>query len=1108
MSDDRWQRIEDVFQQAADLPALERTRFLAAACAGDDRLRREVESLLAHDQPQNDVLVAAISKAVGEPPDSRPIPDFVGRQIGPYRIISLLGRGGMGAVYKARDSRLERDVAIKVLPEARDEGMLRVRFEREARAASALNHHNICSVYDVGEFEDHPFLVMELLEGGTLREYIDTQPRDFGQILRLTFQIVEALDAAHAKRIVHRDIKPANIFVTERGDVKLLDFGLASPAALRAELAETSAQGMLTGPGSAIGTIAYMSPEQARGEALDARTDLWSLGVVLYEMLTGSRPFEGSTAAVVFDAILNKAPVPVRERNPKVRAELARIISKLLEKDRELRYQSAAGLRADLAGQAVSVSPAGYRRPVRRLLAAGAVLAIVTLRIVGALHQPAQRIPAGVGPEYSFRAYGAAEGLENLVVLSLAQDRAGYIWAGTEGGLYRYDGARFRLMGLAEGLPCSTETDGLFLASDGALWANLCGGIFRFDGGRFQPVSGLETLLLPRTQVMADGADGAVLIATLAGLYEASRGANGGFSMHPYPLPAALAGMRIHGILERGGHLWFGCGRRLCLEEGGRVSVFGPEEGLPEDSWDAILISPDGSVWVGSPKSLYRRAPGQRRFSLEKLGLANRGLLGALQLGRDGSVLVPTDRGLAIHTEAGWSIVNRQRGLRNEGVAAVLEDRLGSVWVGLLGGGVARWIGRGVWESWKKAQGLPSDLIWSIRRDRKGALWIGTVAGLARLGSSGQIRTWTRKNGLGGDNVRWLAETSDGSIWAVMKPGGLARVDPATGKIRLAGKADGLPCDPEDVFVDRHDHLWLPTTCGLFRNDQPSVSNRVTRVQTPESFGPSAWKVMEDAHGTIWVTNRTALWSLRDGQWRQHRRAEGLLTDNPYLMALARDGSIWLRHRYDAGVDRLDVSGDRIVRATAVVPADPKSGDVTDFLGFDAFGNFWRGSANGVAVLRGDTWTSFTTEDGLVWNDCDGEAFWGDPDGSVWLGTSGGLAHYSPGKGGQPGPLVVDPIIASLEIFQPHRLIRVEFSTLNFKAEQLVRFGYRLDGASWTDLSESKISITGIGPGTHRLEVRSRVRDGPFSPRIAAAEFRIDPKWREAGTGVSAGGNQ
>jgi ligand-binding sensor domain-containing protein len=208
--------------------------------------------------------------------------------------------------------------------------------------------------------------------------------------------------------------------------------------------------------------------------------------------------------------------------------------------------------------------------------------------------------------------------------------------------------------------------------------------------------------------------------------------------------------------------------------------------------------------------------------------------------------------------------------------------------------------------------GLPSDIIWNIRRDRKGALWVGTSLGLTRLDGSLRIKTWTQKDGLGSDNVRWLAETSDGSIWAAMKPGGLARIDSVSGKIRLAGPKDGLPCDPEDVFVDRHDRLWLPTKCGLFLNERPSVSNRVIRIETPDPFGRSAWKVMEDREGTIWVTNRTALWSLREGEWRQQRRTEGLLTDNPYVMVLAGDGSIWLRHRYDAGIDRLEVSGNRL----------------------------------------------------------------------------------------------------------------------------------------------------------------------------------------------------
>jgi signal transduction histidine kinase/ligand-binding sensor domain-containing protein/CheY-like chemotaxis protein len=700
-----------------------------------------------------------------------------------------------------------------------------------------------------------------------------------------------------------------------------------------------------------------------------------------------------------------------------------------------------------------------------------------------------------VAQEYSFQVYGPIEGLQNSVILSLAQDHAGYVWAGTEGGLYRYDGTRFRLMGQAEGLPCSTEVHGLFVASDGSLWVNTCARIFRFDGNRFVEIPGIDRLIRG-AQVIANRAGGGVFITTLNGIQEVSRGADGTFTTRAHALPLVLAGRPMRGILRDGDRLWFGCGQQLCMEEASRVSVFGSDHGLPEDAWDGIQISPDGSVWVRSSKSLYRRALGQPRFSQEKPDIASSGFWGALTLGRDGSIMVPTDQGLAIHTAAGWSIVDRDHGLRNEDTAAVLEDREGSVWIGLAGAGLARWLGRGIWESWTTHQGLPSDIIWNIRRDRKGALWVATSLGLARIDSSGRTTTWTKDGGLGRGNVRWLAETADGSIWAAMKPGGLARIDPP-GKVHRPGSKDGLPCDPADLFVDRNDRLWLPTGCGVFRIDEPSVSNRAIRVETPGSFGPSAWKVIEDTQGTIWISNGKALWSLREGQWRQHGRAEGLLTDNPYVMALASDGAIWLRHRYDAGIDRLVVSDGRIVSAAAIVPADPTIASGTAFHGFDAFGNFWRGTTNGVRVLHGAIWTTFTTEDGLISNDCDGEAFWADTDGGVWLGTSAGLAHYRRGNRIPPGPVIAQPSIVRLQIQEPARLVRAEFSSLNYTVEHLVRFAYRLDQGTWTDSVERNVSISGLGPGRHRLEVRCRVREGPFSPQTAATEFQLEPKVTE-----------
>jgi eukaryotic-like serine/threonine-protein kinase len=392
----RWRTIETLYHSARERKAEERSAYLEHACGGDESIRREVESLLAQEELAANFLETAepaVPRAAGEPSVA------AGERIGPYLVLEFLQKGGMGEVYKARDTRLDRNVAIKFLPQAFAADRVALdRFQREARAASALNHPRICTVHDLGDCQGRPFLVMEYLEGQSLRDRIGGEPLPISELLDTAAQICDALRAAHGKGIVHRDIKPANIFVTTSGQVKILDFGLAKlvtdsgPAAAPANIGETGttvSSATLTRPGALMGTPTYLSPEQARGEEVDARTDIFSLGVVLYEMATGCPTFRGKTSGELIGAILHQTPVRPSEANPAVPASLERIILKMLEKDRTARYQSAEDLLADLR----ELQQAG-RRPTlwtarvmvafaALILTAGLLIAIIASRRSG-----------------------------------------------------------------------------------------------------------------------------------------------------------------------------------------------------------------------------------------------------------------------------------------------------------------------------------------------------------------------------------------------------------------------------------------------------------------------------------------------------------------------------------------------------------------------------------------------------------------------------------------------------------------------------------------------------------------------------------------------------
>ena len=601
---------------------------------------------------------------------------------------------------------------------------------------------------------------------------------------------------------------------------------------------------------------------------------------------------------------------------------------------------------------------------------------------------------------YNFKFYGEEEGLKNLAVQAVLQDRAGFLWVGTQDGLYRYDGNHFTAFTSRDGLP-GTRIEALYESADGTLWVSTGRGLARRAHDRFESVALNGRTVIGRQGISSDR-NGHLYLATDAGLAIGDI-SKSGVAFRPVERPAGLA-QAGHGAASASTPMrpaWSGSAAvsDLCQFDNRTVTDVSAAQGLPPDRWDAILGDLEGNLWVRSATALYLRRNGSTRFELQA-GLAeSTNTFPTMALDPAGRLLAPTNRGLMRQTATGWELIDAEQGITSNDISTVFQDREGSVWLGLLGSGLARWLGYGEWQSWTAHEGLSRESVWSITRDGSGRMWVGTQFGLNYAEEKDGRLLWKQLPVEGLEMVRALAANPDGALWIGGEPGGLRQFDPRSKQIRTFGKADGLPIGGvRSVMVDRHGLVWVSANTGLYRSRAPVRFGGMAEFEQQSPPGTRAdekfLKIIEDARGQVWAAGDLGLARWSEGVWTRYTKSDGLRADGVAQLAEDADGSIWAGYRDAFGVSRLTFCSRRgKPQVTDYNTVNGLRSDKTLFLGFDAGGRLWVGTDRGVDVFDHAVWRHYGRSDGLIWGDCNTNAFFAEQSG-VWIGTSRGLSRF------------------------------------------------------------------------------------------------------------------
>ena len=717
-------------------------------------------------------------------------------------------------------------------------------------------------------------------------------------------------------------------------------------------------------------------------------------------------------------------------------------------------------------------------------------------------------LPAALDAQrYSFKRYDQDSGLLDQNVRALFQDRTGFLWVGTDNGLFRYDGSRFRSFTTADGLP-STQVEGIHQTMDGTMWVTTLAGLARLSGERFETVNISPSG--PGAVGIGSDTRGHLYVGVYQGLLV--RGFAAGSSSVPasrlYTVPGQ-ASQAVRSIaVAPSGSVWYGCGHQLCRLDGESV-VQRPDWGVPDDTWLAIRIDAQGSVWARSPTRLIELPKGESRFLRRDSGLPpNEG--GNLLFGQDGQLWVPTLRGLARKTAAGWDIIGKSRGLTISSVHCALEDREGSIWIGLNGGGLMRWLGYPQWESFTEAEGLSSESAWAIRRNRAGVLWSASNTGVSKFHEDSRRWEDLRAPGLTSVVATSLAPAPDGSLW-VGQITGAFHVDPGRGKVTAYGRESGLE-NPWvlAIALDSQSRVLAGTSRGLYRSTSGRTF-RFERQELPLESGPDfIYTILVDRRGRVWAGSARGLLLLEAGRWSRLRVGDGLLSNRVSHLAEGMDGSLWVGYSDSVGVSQLVSDGDRR-RWRHFSSKDGLNSNKTFFLGCDLRGRTWCGTDQGVDVFDGSSWRHFDHTDGLAWDDCSANSFWADPDGSVWMGTTRGISHLRiPGPAIPARPTAAPVLLTSALLGEQsialnggvsvpwwQRSLHVGFTAMTFVNEDTVRFRYRVAGLEerWTETQSREAHIPSLPAGRYTFEVQANAGRGRWDVAPAGLAFVVRPAW-------------